>query len=239
MDLTGRIASIRHNAVACSELLAGQRLVVCIGQRATLCFFLAGPLRIEQFAGAFTTAAEAHACMTRDTPDLLLCSDRLEQGCGLELAVAAKRQWPQIRTLVMVSDPTRLPALRAAVDAGCDGLLLDSSMGQGGATSALNTICRGGIVVDREIAALLRQQHGRSSHSHLQSLSARELEVLTALTHGADNAAIAAQLMISIDTVKSHLKNVLLKLGARGRTQAAVLALQQGLVGWPQAEQHR
>jgi DNA-binding NarL/FixJ family response regulator len=238
MDLTASIASIRHNAVACSELLAQQRLVVCFGQRATLCFFLAGPLGCDQIAGAFTTAAEARDCIAQTNPGFLLCSDQLEQGCGLELATAVKRQWPQIRTLILVSATARQDRLKAAIDAGCDGLLLDSSVGQGGATSALFTICHGGIVVDKQIAVRLRREQS-SSHRHLQTLSPRELEVLAALTRGDNNAAIAARLMIAIDTVKSHIKTVLLKLGARGRTHAVVLALQQGLVDWPEAEQDR
>ena len=63
--------------------------------------------------------------------------------------------------------------------------------------------------------------------------------MLTLLARGDNNAEIAQQLVISIETVKSHLKSVLLKLNARGRTHAAVLALQLGLVDWPADPQGR
>ncbi|MBM5802467.1 MAG: response regulator transcription factor [Cyanobacteria bacterium K_DeepCast_35m_m2_023] len=65
-------------------------------------------------------------------------------------------------------------------------------------------------------------------------LSPREREVLSLLAQGQNNADIAAALVIALDTVKTHVRNLLLKLGARGRTHAAVLAIERGLVDWPQ-----
>ena len=113
-------------------------------------------------------------------------------------------------------------------------------MGMGRATTMLETICRGGIVVDKALMTLLRAGNQSSGgHDHLQSLSNRERDVLALLSRGNNNAEIAEQLMIAIDTVKSHVKNLLLKLGARGRTHAAVMALELGLVEWPAQDGRR
>ncbi len=213
---------------------------MCFGSRAKLCFFLAGHLDEQQLAGAFTTAAEALGCIASKPPGFLLCSDQLEAGCGLELVIAVKQRWPAVRTLLLISDRPRSARLRAAIDAGCDGLLLESSMGLGRATTMLETICRGGIVVDKALLALLHPgSQGDRARDHLQSLSSRERDVLTLLSRGDNNAEIAEQLMIAIDTVKSHVKNLLLKLGARGRTHAAVMALELGLVEWPALDERR
>jgi len=51
--------------------------------------------------------------------------------------------------------------------------------------------------------------------------------------HGLTNHEIAGELMVSVDTIKTHVRNVLLKLRVRGRIQAVVIGLQLGLVDWP------
>jgi len=239
MDLSERIGLIQQGTEHVRELLHQQRIVVCFGQRATLCFAVAGPLSSAVVVGACTTAAEALDALARHDPEVLLCGDQLEAGCGIELVTMAKRRWPQLRTLLLVSGQPRPAPLKAAIDAGCDGLLLDSTLGAGTASSAVATVCGGGIVVDRAIVELLRSRQGGSGAGPQPPLSAREQEVLTLLARGHNNAEIAQQLVIAIETVKSHLKSVLLKLNARGRTHAAVLALQLGLVEWPGDPQGR
>jgi len=62
----------------------------------------------------------------------------------------------------------------------------------------------------------------------LEELSARELDVLRALTAGQSNREIAETLFISAETVKSHLSAIISKLGVRDRTQAAILAIRHG-----------
>ncbi len=61
-------------------------------------------------------------------------------------------------------------------------------------------------------------------------LSEREFQVLKLLVDGFSNKKIAAELDISVDTVKCHMKSILLKLNARSRTQAAIEALKAGLI---------
>jgi DNA-binding NarL/FixJ family response regulator len=236
MEFTGRIETIRQSATLMRQLLQDQQVVVCFGQRSLLAFFLAGHLERDQVAGAFTTADEALACLTAMPVTMLICSDQLEQGCGLELVLTAKKRYPTLRTLLLLTRPQRAARLRAVIECGCDGLLLDATIGMGAAISTVQTVAQGGTVVDREIVNLLRDASRRSQvHDHLQTLSSREREVLTLLARGEDNSAIARHLVISVETVRSHVKHLLLKLGARGRTHAAVLALEGGLVDWPAA----
>lgn len=239
VDLSGRVDQIGLSSERVRTLLAGQRFVVCFGQRATLCFAIAGPLSTATVVGACTSGDEALACLSRQSVDCLLCGDQLEQGCGVALVAAAKQRWPKLRTLLIVGGSPSAASLKAAIAAGCDGLLLDSSLGAGTASDAVATICGGGIVIDQGIVQRLLRGHVLGQGGLLQPLSHREHQVLTLLTHGHNNGEIAQSLVISIDTVKTHLKNVLLKLSARGRTHAAVLALQLGLVDWPAVPQGR
>jgi DNA-binding NarL/FixJ family response regulator len=64
----------------------------------------------------------------------------------------------------------------------------------------------------------------------LYTLTSRELEILRLIVEGNTNAAIATKLYITIGTVKSHVRNILIKIGADDRTQAAVHALRYGLL---------
>ena len=233
MDLSDRIGVIQQSAAQVRDLMRHERVVVCLGQRATLCFFLAGHLSEQQLVGACTTASEALLCIASRAPTFLLCSDQLEAGCGIELVITAKARWPALRTLLLVCGRPPLQRLRAAVEANCDGMLLDASFGRGSATSALVAVCRGGIVIDRTIVELLRRGQEQPISGAMARLSPREREVLGLLARGHNNSEIAQELVISLDTVKTHVKNLLLKLGAKGRTHAAVLAIEQGLVDWP------
>jgi DNA-binding NarL/FixJ family response regulator len=232
MDLSARIGAIRQNAAEAQTLLQHERFVICLGQRASVCFFVAGPLGEQQVVGACTTASEALGCIAARQATFLLCNDRLEEGCGVSLVIEARQRWPALRTLLLISGQPSPHHIRPAVDAGCDGLLLDQSLGSGTALSALRTICGGGIVIDRAMVTLLRSNVTMDLETQL---SPRELEVLSRLARGDNNAEIARALVISLDTVKTHIKNLLLKLPAKNRTHAAVLAIERGLVDWPQA----
>jgi LuxR family transcriptional regulator, maltose regulon positive regulatory protein len=64
----------------------------------------------------------------------------------------------------------------------------------------------------------------------VEPLTARELEVLGLLAHGESNQAIAEQLVVTVDTVKSHITRILMKLGASNRTQAVSRARELGLL---------
>ena len=86
------------------------------------------------------------------------------------------------------------------------------------------------------VAGVLR--HGRlgngKSSSQIDNLSLREGDVLRGICKGMSNQNIADELYLSIDTVKSHVHNLLQKLPARDRTHAVVVAFRDGLVELPQ-----
>ncbi|MFC5822824.1 response regulator [Nonomuraea insulae] len=91
---------------------------------------------------------------------------------------------------------------------------------------AVRVAARGGSVLEPGVAALLLGRMRRP----LDTLTPREREVLAALARGRSNAEIARDLRMGRETVKSHVSSVLAKLGVADRTQAAIYALQQGLV---------
>jgi NarL family two-component system response regulator LiaR len=97
---------------------------------------------------------------------------------------------------------------------------------------AVRAAAEGGSLLEPGVAALLVRQvrSGDGRPEPLRCLSPRELEVLTALARGRSNRQIAKALSLGEETVKTHVSNVLAKLGFADRTQAAIFGLQQGLV---------
>ncbi|WP_216919028.1 response regulator transcription factor [Synechococcus sp. CCAP 1479/9] len=228
VDLTPLLPQVRDDLSRGLALLNGVRLVLCLGSRAQITLLMGTPARI---LGAATTAAEGFAQVRRHRPDLLLVSDRLQEGCGVDLVVQVKARHPEVRTLLVVSQEHRLARIRQALQAGCDGIVPESRLLHGSGLQALHAVLSGDLYLDRALvgAVLADQEPGGDA----EPLSARERQVLERVVQGLTNHEIAGELMVSVDTVKTHVRNVLLKLRARGRIQAVVIGLQLGLVDWP------
>lgn len=231
MDYTPQLEAIRDRGRQVAALLQDSRVVLCLGNRMSLSVWVAGSMASRAVVGAATTAAEGLALLERHAPTLLVVSDRLEDGSGIDLLLAAKARWPDLTVLVVVGRHQRRRRLRQAMAAGCEGLLPESRFGQGAGLAALTTIASGGIYLDRTLRSLI--QGWAPGEGPIEPLSPRELEVLNLVACGTGNAEIARSLYLSVDTVKTHLHNVLRKLPARDRTHAAVLGLCWDLIDWP------
>ena len=112
------------------------------------------------------------------------------------------------------------PALRAGASAY---LLKDSTMDV--IADAVRRAAHGEVVFDRRIANRILQQQ-----DPLKDLTPRELEVLKLIAEGKTNDEIAQQFVVSINTVKGHVSNILSKLHLQDRTQAASFAWREGVV---------
>jgi DNA-binding NarL/FixJ family response regulator len=235
VDFTPLLAQVRTYNLRTHDLLRGARVVLCLGSRAQISFLMGSVDAPELILGAATTEAEGLELVRTLQPDFLFTSDRLEGGCGIDLVVAIKRRHAATRTLLMICEQPQRARLQRAIEAGCDGVLLESNMGLGTGLAAIRTVCGGGIYLERELAELFRSEDpgAGAAAPAPQRLTARETEVLAKLVTGASNSEIAQQLVVSLDTVKSHISNLLSKLQARDRTHAAVIGLRLGLIDWP------
>jgi len=120
------------------------------------------------------------------------------------------------------------------IAAGAAGYLLKNSQ-PAELARAIRAAHAGEAIIDPTVAARLMHALSESDHPRrdtpaLEQLTNREREVLTLITNGRSNKRIALELGISEKTVKAHVGHVLAKLGVSDRTQAAVLAVQEGLV---------
>ena len=127
--------------------------------------------------------------------------------------------------------------LFAALQAGASGFLLKNGTPEA-LTEAVRVVARGDALLAPEITGRVIAAFARPGVStatgpdtrRLDELTPREHEVLVLLAGGATNAEIAAALHLGETTVKTHVSRVLMKLGARDRTQAVVMAYELGVV---------
>jgi DNA-binding NarL/FixJ family response regulator len=179
--------------------------------------------------GAAATATEAEAVVRELQPDVVVLDLRLGAGGGgPELCETLKQLSPRLRVVVLTSFPTE-SAMLASFAAGANGFLVkDSDINL--LREAVHTVADGGTFVDPRVAAKLVNvaTKGRRTKGPF-GLTLQEMRVLAFLPRGLTNREIGVELGVSDETVKTHLRNAMLKLKVHDRTQAAVVALREGL----------
>lgn len=219
------------NNTRLETLLAGQRLLFCFGDPALLSLLASQALQLTAAVTAVSSGRDLQEWMARHRPQLVVLSDRLEDGDGTVVARWLKGQHRDVPVLLFVSQPQRRAAIERALRARCDGIVLQNSFGTGVVIRALEVMAMGGTYMDPALQSQL--ERGGAPGGPLHPLTEREGEVLQGLVDGLNTQEIAARLYISIDTVKTHLRHLLSKLGASNRTVAVVRGLQWGLVEAP------
>lgn len=158
-------------------------------------------------------------------PDVVLMDLRMPVMGGVDAIKALRREFPSARVIILTTFDGDEDIYRS-LQAGAQGYLLKDMFFEE-LEDAIRTVHSGGRRIPGVVAERLA---GRMSGS---DLTARELEVLEQIVRGKSNKEIASALGISEATVKSHINNVLSKLDAADRTQAATKALQRGIVHLP------
>ncbi|MET9560414.1 response regulator transcription factor [Streptomyces tauricus] len=179
---------------------------------------------------------EAVAAVQRHTPDVLLLDIRMPRMDGLEAARLVCAQ--SACRVVMLTTFDLDEYVYEALYAGASGFLL-KDVRRDDLVHAVRVVAAGDSllapsVTRRLVADIIRRRRAEaaapSSSARLDVLTAREEETLRLLARGLSNAEIARTLFVSEHTVKTHVSNVLSKLGLRDRVQAVICAYESGVV---------
>lgn len=211
------------------ETLTGKRIYAAMGHRLLLGSFALVPAIQDNLIGACTTEDEALDDALRLMPDVLFVTEGLEVGYGISLVEKMKVYLPELKTLLFL-DSEKQEVVDKAVSSGADGVMLTSNIGDGDGDfiRAMNAISEGRTYFPSDVTKSI-SQNKEERLAILGELTEREVEVLKEVSVGMTNSEICSKLNISIDTTKTHIKNLLSKLGGRNRTDLCVLALRNDI----------
>jgi DNA-binding NarL/FixJ family response regulator len=188
-----------------------------------------------EVVGEAGDGVEAVVRARETVPDVILMDLSMPKCSGLEATRLIKREMPHVKIIILtVSDDDR--DLFAAIKNGADGYLL-KNLEPRQLFDMLEGMRRGEAPISGTLAAKILQEFRQPDQSlprqpeASDELTPREIEVLERVVEGATNKEIAEALVITENTVKIHLRNILEKLHVQNRIQAAVYAVREGLVG--------
>ena len=169
-----------------------------------------------------STGREALEQFRKHRPDLTLMDLEMPDMNGIEAMIAICAEFPEARIIVLTTYKGDVQVLRA-LKAGARAYLLKGLLRKE-LLETIRAVHAGKKRISPEVAAQL------ADHVADDTLTAREIEVLRLISAGDANKLIANQLSITEETVKSHVGNILSKLGANDRTHAVTIGLKRGII---------
>jgi DNA-binding NarL/FixJ family response regulator len=188
-----------------------------------------------EVVGLARNGAEALALAAEHRPDVVLMDLNMPVMNGVQATRRLRLDQPDVRVLVLTTyadDAWVTDAIRA----GAAGYLLKDTR-RDDLVAAIKGTAGGKSFLDPSVAGTVMRQmtSGPASHNPdaapVEELTERELDVLRLLAQGYSNPEIARQVHLASGTVRNYVSTILQKLGVSDRTQAAVVALQRGLIG--------
>ncbi|MDA0179082.1 response regulator transcription factor [Solirubrobacter phytolaccae] len=174
------------------------------------------------------TAREGRELIERHDPDVALIDIRLGDESGIELT-AQLIDADAERRVVLYTGSSEIELLISGLDSGARGYALKDGT-QAELTTALRTVAEGGTYVDPRLHPALLSQRATQKQ---KSLSKREREIMDLLAQGMTGEQVAEHLVLSPETIKTHIRNAMNKLEANTRVHAIAIALREGFISSP------
>lgn len=214
-------SELQQNLSSKKHLWRDKTAVVVMGDMLTLGSFCMSVSM--ELIGGYTTEQEGLNAIKTSPPNMLFVTEDLEQGYGISLIKEVKKISPTTSCMLFLKRETK-EVVREALDAHCDGVIFCSTLGHGGYLDAMTAVANGSTYYPKEVKTAAGY-----TETILPELTGKELEVLGQLVLGMSNTEITESLYMSLDTVKTHMKNITSKLGVKSRTQAVITAIRAGM----------
>jgi DNA-binding NarL/FixJ family response regulator len=203
---------------------ANHRSVVVVEDHPTVREGLCLVLEREGYAvlGRAGTVSDGHDAIVRAAPDVALIDVSLPDGSGVDLARRLLRRDKRLGIL-LYTGVEDVGVLEDALECGARGFTLKTSEPDT-TLRAVRAVAAGGTFIDPEVRARLSAR----AQGPGRVLTVREREVLARLAEGLSIEEIAAELVLSTETIRTHVRNAMGKLGTRTRAHAIVVAVRRG-----------
>jgi len=183
---------------------------------------LVAPESDMKVVGEASNGREGIAKFRECLPDVTLMDLQMPDMNGIDVTIAIRHDFPEARIIVLTTytgDVQVLRAIKAGAQAYVTKNLVHKEL-----LHTIRAVHAGRKTMSPEVAAQVAAYAGD------EALTPREIDVLRMIAAGSANKEIAAQLSISEESVKSRVKNILLKLGANDRTHAVTIGLKRGII---------
>ena len=183
---------------------------------------LVAPESDMKLVGEACNGREAIAKFRECRPDVTLMDLQMPDMNGIDAIIAIRDEFPEARIIVLTTYAGDVQVFRA-LKAGAQGYVMKNLVHKE-LLQTIRTVHSGRKTMSPEVASQVAVHTGEAA------LTSREIDVLRLIAAGSANKEIAAQLSITEETVKSRVKNILLKLGASDRTHAVTIGLKRGII---------
>jgi DNA-binding NarL/FixJ family response regulator len=183
---------------------------------------LVGSENDMKLVGEASNGREAIAKFRECHPDVTLMDLQMPDMNGIDALIAIRGESPEARIIVLTTYAGDVQVFRA-LKAGAQAFVMKNLVHKE-LLQTIRAVYAGRKTMSPEVAAQVAE------YAANEALTAREIDVLRLIAAGCANKEIAARLLITEETVKSRVKNILLKLGANDRTHAAMIAVKRGII---------
>lgn len=181
-----------------------------------------------QIIGEANSGASAVKLVLKEKPDVVLMDLLMENGNGIEATKEILTEYPACKIIIITSFYDEAQVI-PAIEAGAFSYLLKTASANE-VVQAINKAFVGEAVIEPKVANVMVKKLRTVEKKPHDDLTEREFEVLMCIGEGMTNQQISEELYIGIKTVKTHVSNILSKLGVTDRTQAAVYANRNGII---------